>query len=235
MAYRQCSKAVHGGGLPEFWSVAADDDGGRVLTYAVRGGAAQAVTGALGIGTLLVGLWGAYWLLGDGITVGGVVLLALLPGGLLAFGLHCVDIAWFARSEYRFDRYELFAGRYRIWGNQRYGAPRASMVEVEQPYTPPPKNSATGSNGTWATVIHYRDEKGNAGQLAFDGIGSIAEARWLGGCIAQWAPELSFKRGYSAGFDEAAPEELPRFDAPAPVEQARLSSLKRFLREMFPL
>lgn len=235
MAYRRCSKAVHGGGLPEFWSIADDDDGGRVAIFAVRGGTAQAITGALGIGALLMGAGGAYWLLGDGITVGGLVLLALLPGGLLAFGLHCVDIAWFARSEYRFDRYELFVGRHRIWGNKRYGAPRASIVEVEQPYTPPSKNSATGSHGTWATVIHYRDEKGNAGQLAFDGIGSIAEARWLGSCIAQWAPELPFRRGHAAGFEEAAPEELPLLDAPGVAKRPRLSSLKKFLREVFPL
>jgi hypothetical protein len=194
--------------LPSFWSETADGADGALLRYAIRGGKAQWVSTALGLAALGAGLWGGVWLLGDGITLAGIFLVLVVPGGLIAFGLHCLDIAWFARTEYRLSQLGLSARRRCMWGGKRTEIPRSDVVGIEQAYTPPDANSPSGDAGVWATLIAYRNAAGKTRHLALDGFGSQQEARWLGRRIADWA-EVATERGFAASFEEADPKELP--------------------------
>lgn len=202
------------GAMPQFWSQARDESGRTVLTYAVRGGKAGAVLGALGAVCLLGGAWGIYWLLsGAEFTVAAVVFIVVVPGGLIAFGAHCLDTAFWARREYVLGSLGLVARRQSLYGS---GAtteiPRASATAVTQRYTPPGRSSPTTSPGTWTTFLAWRRKDRHEDEFAFDGMHSPEEARWLGPLLAKWAG-VPLKRGFGAQFEEADPDELPTLDA----------------------
>lgn len=213
MRERGVRASGHAGDPPEFWTQSASGTGGTLLTYAVRGGKARIVLGALGWISLLSGAWFAYWMLSEGeITVAGAILLLLVSGSLVAFGAHCLDIVFRARTEYVMNSHGLIATRYCLWGNKRTEIARSAVLGVAQHYSPPGPSSPSGSPGTWATVVGYRSTKrGRDDELALDGQGSPEEARWLGPLLAKWA-DKPLRRGFGAEFDEADPADLPSLD-----------------------
>lgn len=196
--------------LPPFWALATDAAGGKVLSYAVRGGKAGAVLGALGVASIALGAWGAYWLLsGGGVTVAGAVFAVLVPGAFLAFGAHCLDTAFWARQEYALGRDGLLARRRSLRGSGATAQiPRRAITEIAQRYSPPGPSSPAGSPGTWATFVTWRSPRGATEQLPLVGVGSPEEARWLGSILAKWS-EAPLKRSFGAGLEEADPGELP--------------------------
>lgn len=104
---------AHTGIAPPYWIRMQDASGQTVLSYAVRGGKAKRVLGLLGGACIAAGAWGAYWLLsGGGLTLAGVVLLVLVPGGLVAFGAHCLDTVFWARRDYLLGARGLISRRY---------------------------------------------------------------------------------------------------------------------------
>lgn len=199
--------------LPEYWSRAADGAGRTVLSHAVRGGKAMPLLTGLGIVCLGGALWGAYGLVAGGdLTIAGWILVLLVPGGVAAFGAHCLNIVFLARTDYLLGGHGLIARNFSLWGSgQADEIPRASVVAVTQRYTPPGESSPTGAPGTWTTFLVWQGKNGHRDEFALAGIGSAAEARWLGPMLAAWAG-VPLKRGYGEGLDEADPEELPGLD-----------------------
>lgn len=89
---------------------------------------------------------------------------------------------------------------------------RLSVITgIAQQYSPPGRDSSTRNPGTWATILSYRDKMKTGCELAFDGMGSPEEARWLGPWVASWAG-ISLKRGHATAFEEADPQELAKLD-----------------------
>jgi hypothetical protein len=173
---------------------------------------AQFAVAALGLACFAAGASGAYWLLTEGeLTIGGVIFIVLVPGGAIAFGVYCLNIAWWARTEYAFTRDYLIARSYSIWGDTTRQVSRSNIRAVNQYYSPPDSGSSTHSPATWATILDFADEYGANGQLAFEGMGSVKEARWLGSWVAEWAG-MPLKRGFGAAFVEADEKELPSLD-----------------------
>lgn len=196
-------------GIPQFWRKLLDGTGATVLTYAVRESRARFWIGLIGLLSGGAALWMVYWLLsGGGLTVAGVVFLLLVPGCGLAFALHCLNIGWYARSEYTFTADRLVAKRYSLTGNRMMELARAEIVRLAQNYSPPGDSSPTGSTGTWVTILSGRDASGKEHEMVFDGFGSPEEARWLGAWLADWTG-LTAKRGFSSSFEEADEKELP--------------------------
>lgn len=71
--------------FPAFWSEAIDPARGKVLTYAIHGGKAGIVLGALGAACLAGGAWVAHWMLSDGgLTIGRYPAQARWLGSILA-------------------------------------------------------------------------------------------------------------------------------------------------------
>ncbi len=198
-------------GIPAFWSQSTDGADGSVLTYAVRGGKAQIWLTLLGVLAVAGGAWGAYWLLGGELTVAGLIFILLVPGGLVAFGIHCLDISWFARTQYTFTSDGLVARRHSAWRNKSSEVIRSNITGIAQHYSPPGSNNSSRNPGTWATILSYRDKMNTGRELAFDGMGSPEEARWLGPWVANWAG-ISLKRTHASAFVEADPQELPKLD-----------------------
>lgn len=200
-------------GLPQYWSQAADGAGRTVLTYAVRGGKAAPVLTTLGAVCLLGGLWGIQWLLvGGGITVAGLIFAIVVPGGLAAFGAHCLNIVFLARDDYALGGHGLIARGYSLWGSGKATEiPRAAVTGIVQRYTPPGPSSPSGDPGTWTTFVAWKGKDGKEGEFALAGLGSPAEARWLGPLLAKWAG-VPLRRGHGAGFEEADAAELPPLD-----------------------
>ena len=198
--------------LPPFWSETADGTGATLLIYAIRGGLAQFAVAVLGVACFVAGASGAFWLLTEGeLTIGGMIFIVLVPGGAIAFGVYCLNIAWWARTEYAFTNQQLTARSYSIWGNTTRQVSRSSIRAINQNYAPPESGSAASSPGTWATILDLADEHGADGQLVFEGMGSAAEARWLGAWVSRWAG-IPLKRGFGAAFVEADEKELPSLD-----------------------
>ncbi len=200
---------------PVFWTESISNEGGTLLTYAVRGGAKQAALTALGAGFTLGGAWFLYWLLGDGLTIAGALLL-LVPAGGVLFGLYCLDITLLAHTAHLLSRHGLSVRRYSLFGSTNTDIPRQAIVEISQRYSPPGPSAATGSPGDWVTFVVYRptgDDK--ATEHAMGGLHTEAEARWLGPLLAEWA-HVPLRRGFGAGYEEADPAELPDPDAPSP-------------------
>lgn len=183
-----------------------------MLTYAIRGGVAQLAVAALGLACFAAGAYGAFWLLTEGeLTLGGALFIVLVPGGAMGFGVYCLNIALWARTEYTFAREGLTVRGYSIWGNTTRQVSRGNIRAVNQHYSPPDSGNAAGSPGTWATILDFTDEHGADDQLPFEGMGSVAEARWLGSWIAQWVG-IPLKRGFGDAFQEADEKELPSLD-----------------------
>jgi hypothetical protein len=201
------------GDVPQFWSRSVDDAGRTVLTYAVRGGRAGVALGTLGAACLFGGAWGAWWMLAGGdATVAGLVFTIAVPGGLIAFGLHCLDTALWARREYAMNSLGLVARRQSLRGSGTVAEiPRAAVTEVAQRYSPPGPSSPSASPGTWTTFLAWKGKDGRAQELALDGMHSPDEARWLGPLLAKWSG-APLKRSHGAEFEEADPDELPGLD-----------------------
>lgn len=191
-----------------------DAAGHTVLTYAVRGGRAGALLVALGAASVVAGAWGINWMLsGGGVTPAGLVFVVLVPGGLMAFGAHCLDTALWARREYVLSSLGLVAKRHSLRGSKlTMEIGRAAVTGVAQRYTPPGPSSPSGSPGTWTTFVVWQGGNGRMEEFALDGLGSPDEARWLGPLLAKWAGK-PLTRGHGAAFDEADPAELPTLDA----------------------
>lgn len=207
--------AQAGDKLPEYWTQTSDTAGLITLTYAVRGGKAQVLLGALGIFCLLAAAYGTYWMLsGGGVTAAGVVLVLLVPGGLAIFGAHCLDTVFWLRHEYLLGPKGLTARRLSLRAS---GIPieisRRAVTAVAQRYTPPRQSDSRTSQGTWTTFLSWRRNDGRTDEYAFVGLGTASEARWLGPILASWAG-VSVERSHSAAFEEADPAELPTLDAP---------------------
>jgi len=192
--------------LPPYWTLLQDASGQTVLSYAVRGGKARLVLGALGVACLAAAAWGAFWLLsGGGLTVAGVVLVVLVPGGLAAFGAHCLDTVFWARREYLLGARGLTTRRYSLRGNRtEKEIERSAITGVVQRYTPPGDSEASSSEGTWTTFLAWRRQDGRLDEYAFGGMGSSAEALWLGPIVAGWAGVL-IERGRGPMLDQSEP------------------------------
>ena len=183
---------AHTGIAPPYWTLRQDASGQTVLSYAVRGGKAKRVLGLLGGACIAAGAWGAYWLLsGGGLTLAGVVLLVLVPGGLVAFGAHCLDTVFWARRDYLLGARSLISRRYSLRGGGiDKEIERSAITGVVQRYTPPGDSEASGSEGTWTTFLAWRRQDGRLDEYPFGGMGSSAEALWLGPIVAGWAGVL---------------------------------------------
>jgi len=177
---------------PPYWMLMQDASGQTVLSYAVRGGKAKRMLSLLGGACLAAGAWGAYWLLsGGGLTLAGVVLLVLVPGGLMAFGVHCLDTVFWARREYLLGTRGLVSRRYSLRGSGiDKEIERGAVTGVVQRYAPPSDSEASGSEGTWTTFLAWRRHDGRLDEYPFGGMGSSAEALWLGPIVAGWAGVL---------------------------------------------
>ncbi len=202
------------GPAPTYWTEASDSTGQTVLTFAVRGGKAQLVLGALGMFCLAAGAWGATWLLsGGGITAAGLVLVVLVPGGLALFGAYCLDTVFFARREYVLGSQTLATQRTSLRGRSSpTEITRSAVTAVVQRYTPPGASESRLSQGTWTTFLSWSRIDGRNDEYAFEGMGSADEARWLAALVAQWAA-VPIQRSFSEAFEEAAADDLPNLDS----------------------
>jgi len=89
-----------------------------------------------------------------------------VPGGLVAFGLHCLDTAFWARREYAMNSLGLVARRHSLRGSGTVAEiPRAAVTEVAQRYSPPGPSSPSGSPGTWTTFLVWKGKDGRAQEL----------------------------------------------------------------------
>lgn len=194
---------------PPCWSLDSDGAGTTQLTYAVRGGAKQAVLVALGGALLLGGLYGIHALLaGGGLTVAGYILL-LVPAGIALAGVYVLDIALVVRTTYRLGPVVLSSSRESLFGRRSQDIPRAAVQSIQQNYSPPGDSAPAGHPGDWTTLVTYRAlADGKERVLALAGLSTPAEARWLGPLLAGWAG-LPLQRGFGPAFEEADPAELP--------------------------
>lgn len=193
---------------PRYWTRTMGNEGGEVLSYAVRGGRAQWAVSALGLGCILVALWGAAWLLADGgLTVAGILFLLLVPGGTLLFGIYCLNIAHWARQDYLLDRHGLSARYHALFGGRRQDIPRQAITAIRQHYTPPGESASSRHPGDWVTFVSHRDAvSGKNRDFALAGMHTPEEARWLGPVLARWA-DVPLNRNLAEGYEEADPAE----------------------------
>lgn len=200
-------------GTPPYWSSAANSRGETTLTYAVRGGNARVVLAMLGTAAVAGGLGFIFWMVGGGeLTIAGMVLTIAVGGTLLVFGAHCLDTVFLAKSEYLLGKFAFIACRSSMWGRKRTEIPRSAVTGVAQHYFPPDSSSATGNPGTWTTFLVSRKKTGKGSdELAFDGMRSPEEARWLGPLVAEWAG-VAVRREFGSGFEEADEKEMPSLD-----------------------
>ena len=201
-------------GTPPYWSFSVDSRGETTLTYAIRGGKAHVMLATLGATAVVGGIGFIVWMVGGGgLTIAGVVFTIVVGGVLLAFGAHCLDIVFLARSEYLLRRSDFVAGRSSIWGKKRTEIKRSNITAVAQRYSPPESSSSTGAPGTWTTFLVSRKKVGKGSdEFPIDGQGSVEEARWLGPLLAEWAGVPS-TRGFGSEFEEADEKELPSLEA----------------------
>jgi hypothetical protein len=194
---------------PPGWTQDSDDTGSPRLTYAVRGGAKQAVLVALAAALLLTGLYGMYFLLeGGGLTIAGFVLL-LVPAGIALFGIYVLDIALVVQDRYVLGSVMLAWSRASLFGRKSLEIPLAAVDAIHQQYSPPGDSAAAGDPGDWTTFVTHRAlDGGKVRDFAIAGMTTPSEARWLGPLLAQWAG-LPLKRGFGPAFEEADPAELP--------------------------
>lgn len=199
-----------GPAIPQYWTQTLDGTGATVLTHAIRGGMAPLIMAAFGIACLAGGIGSAYWLITEGeMSIGGAIFILVAPGGVAAFGVYCLNIAVWARTEYAFTRHGVTERRYSVWGDKTRQIERGSIDAISQNYSPP--SSGSGSQGTWATLIEFTDKQGAYDHLLFDGMDTKAEAQWLGPWVTEWAG-VSLKRGFGDAYQEADEKELPQLD-----------------------
>jgi hypothetical protein len=199
--------------IPAYWTSSKDSRGETTLTYAVRGGMAQVMLAILGATAVSCGIYFTVYIIGGGgVTIAGIVVTIVIGGPLLAFGAHCLDIVFLARTEYLLRRADFIACHSSMWGKKRTEIQRSAITGVAQHYSPPGKSSPTGAPGTWTTFIVSRKKVGKGiDEFPLDGQGSVEEARWLGPLLAEWA-EAPITRGFGGGFEEADEKELPSLD-----------------------
>lgn len=195
---------------PQYWSMAISGEGGNILTYAVRSGGGYLFLLALGAICLLGGMWAMVWLTSESeLTVAGIIFLLLVPGGAMLFGIYCLNIALWLRSEYLLGQFAFVARHFSLFGDKRLEIPRQAIEAISQSYSPPNQSAPTGAPGTWATFVVYRNAgKGKLDDYALDGQDSKEEALWLGQILSKWA-NVPLKRGFGTEFEEADPNELP--------------------------
>ncbi len=197
---------------PPYWISEPDGSGGIRLCFAIRSGGWNAALVAAGAAIVLTGLWGMHWLTdGGGLTVAGWVFLFLVPGGAVLFGVHVLGRMLWAQTEYVLSRDALTENRRSVWGSRSTTIARQRIAAITQNYTPPRKSEPHGSDGTWVTFIDWSEPGARQHDLALDGLGTVAEKQWLGPLLAEWA-QVPLKRGFSDGFEEADPAELPPDD-----------------------
>ncbi len=122
-------------------------------------------------------------------------------------GVYILDRILYTRTYYHFGGDALRILRRSLFRPFAQEIAKQSVTGVSIKYTPPPANTATER---WTTFIHYKDRGNNRIQyLAMDGMESAEEARWLGPLLAQWG-SVPLKKGFSDGFEEADPDELPK-------------------------
>ncbi len=197
--------------LPRYWRQQATPSGGTRLVYAVRGGAALWVLLALALMLFAASIASARWLgWGADLTVAGWLLFILLPGGAALAGVYVLDVLFWRQTQYTLDEGTIDVRVRSLFHGHGTQIARAMVTGVEQAYTPPAQDAATGDPGTWAVLVNYRAIKGHAASLALVGMGSEEESEWLGPLLAQWA-KAPLARGFGASVaDEANPAELPR-------------------------
>jgi hypothetical protein len=196
---------------PRYWTRGISGEGGEIISYAVRSGRGYAFL--LGLGTVFVlgGAWAMYWLATGGeLTIGGLVLILLLPGGAMLFGVYSLNIALWLRHDYLLGRHAFAARSYSLFGDKRLEIPRQAITGISQAYSPPSQGSATGTRGDWVTFVTYRKaETGKTDDYPIDGQHTPEEARWLGALLSGWAG-VPLQRGFGAANVEADPDDLPR-------------------------
>lgn len=194
---------------PQFWTRKPDSQGGERLSYAVRGGAPQAVLMGLGVALVAAGLAGAFWLTwGGGLTVAGWIFLVLVPGGAVLAGAYVLDRALLARTDYVLGNGMIAVQYVSLFGARRLEIPRSLILGLVQQYTPPGQGASAANQGDWVTLVEWRTPEGQRKDLAFEGLHTDQERRWLGPLLAEWA-RMPIRRGFSASAEEADPAELP--------------------------
>ena len=191
--------------IPPYWTSSIDSRGETTLTYAIRGGKAQVMLATLGATAVSCGIGFIAWMVyGGGLTIAGVVLMIVIGGALLAFGAHCLDTVFLARSEYLLRRSDFIACRSSMWGKKRTEIQRSALTGITQTFYPP---------GTWTTFLIRPKKVGKGiGDFPLDGQRSVEEARWLGPLLAKWAG-VPLTRSFGGGLEEADEKELPSLDA----------------------
>ena len=199
--------------IPPYWTSSVDSLGERKMTYAVRGGKAQVMLAILGAITLSCGIGFIVWLIrGGGLTLGGIVFMIVIGGPLLAFGAHCLDTVFRAKSEYVLGDSNFVACRSSMWGKKRTEIQRSTVTGVAQHFCPPGNSSPSDAQGTWTTFLVRRKKVGKGiDEFPLDGQGSAEEARWLGRLLSEWT-KAPLTRGFGGGFEEADEKELPSLD-----------------------
>lgn len=199
--------------VPSYWTPSVDGRGETTLTYAVRGGKARIMLAILGAAAISGGIGFIVYIIGGGgVTIAGIVLAIVIGGPLLAFGAHCLDTVFLARSEYLLSHSNFIACRSSMWGKKRTEIHRSTITEVAQHYFPPGSSSPSGASGTWTTFLVYGKKIGRGiDEFPLDGQGSVEEARWLGPLLAEWA-KVPLTSGFGSGFEEADEKELPSLD-----------------------
>lgn len=194
---------------PQFWTREPDSQGGERLSYAVRGGVPQAVLMGLGGALVAAGLAGAFWLTwGGGLTVAGWIFLVLVPGGAVLAGAYVLDRALLARTDYVLGNGMIAVQYVSFFGARRLEIPRSLILGLVQQYTPPGQGASAANQGDWVTLVEWRTPEGQRKDLAFEGLHTDQERRWLGPLLAEWA-RMPIRRGFSASAEEADPAELP--------------------------
>lgn len=199
------SKAV--AAAPPYWRVGTDSSRALVVSYVPRGGKAIVAVAVLGVSCLAAAAAFASSIVGAGTTIAGWILVTIVSGSAAAFGLHCLQRVLYERHDYRLGSASVIASHRSLWrGTRSVEIPRADITHIAQQYSPPKRGAARSDPGSWVTFLGRKDS-----DFALAGMGTEAEARWLGPLFAQWA-EVPLKRTHGAGFDEADAAELPSLD-----------------------
>lgn len=195
---------------PEFWSLTTDHQNRQHLRFAIRSGAGRWTLLVLGTALVLGAAGFAHWLTqGDGaLTVAGWILLGIVSGGALFAGVYCLGRTLWARVDYLLGETQLSIHTLSVFSTSHSEIRRAAITRIEQTYTPPGKSDPTGSDGRWVTFLYWNADDGKQRELAFDGMRTREECRWLSSLLTQWTG-VPIQRAFAGDLEEADPNELP--------------------------
>ena len=169
------------------WFIRNSHAGKEIIFKPSRSGPTFLVPLIASLLTAVFCLYGIYyiassWFMGEEVLVGGVVVVAVLIGGLF------LSRFWY-RHAFRVKRYVLGSSRLELHSDldgivAEVIIDKDRVTEVLQLYTPPKEN---GESGTWRTcVVSGSDLEGKHNELFFEG-NSEAVSNWLSTTLSEWA------------------------------------------------